>query len=47
MLAIHELDRRPGAMRRTSRIVPAPADLGLGGVVGVPEGADLELDVRL
>jgi uncharacterized protein len=47
VLAIHELDRRPGAMRRISRTAPAPADLGLGGVVGVPEGADLELDVRL
>lgn len=34
-------------MRRISRTVPAPADLGLGGVVGVPDGADLELDVRL
>ena len=47
MLAIHVLDRRPGAMRRTSRIVAAPAELVRGGVVGVPEGADLELDVRL
>ncbi|HEY9375520.1 MAG TPA: DUF177 domain-containing protein [Jiangellaceae bacterium] len=47
VLDIHELGRRPGAMRRINRTVPAPADLGLGGVVGVPEGAGLELDVRL
>jgi len=34
-------------MKRFRRTVSAPADLGLGGVVGVPEGADLELDLRL
>lgn len=27
--------------------MPAPPDLGVGGVVGVPEGADIELDLRL
>jgi uncharacterized protein len=47
VLDIHELGRRPGAMRRISRTVPAPADLDLGGVVGVPEGAALELEARL
>jgi uncharacterized protein len=47
VLDIRELGRRPGAMRRVSRSVPAPADLTLGGVVGAPEGAGLELDVRL
>jgi uncharacterized protein len=47
VLDLHELGRRPGTMRRISRTAPAPADLSLGGVVGVPEGADLELDVRL
>lgn len=47
VLDTHELGRRPGAMKRFRRTVPAPADLGLGGVVGVPEGADLELDLRL
>ena len=47
MLDLHALGRRPGTMRRIRRIVPAPADLGLGGVVGVPAGVDLELDVRL
>jgi uncharacterized protein len=47
VLDTHELGRRPGAMRRIQRSVPAPADLGIGGVVGVPEGVDVELDLRL
>jgi uncharacterized protein len=33
-------------MRKDSRVVPAPADLGVG-LIGVPEGADVELDIRL
>lgn len=41
-----ELGRRAGSMRRVRRSVPAPADIGLQ-VIGVPEGADLELDLRL
>lgn len=47
VLALHELGRRPGSTQQVSRTVPAPADLGLGGVVGVPEGAEVELDLRL
>jgi uncharacterized protein len=47
VLALHELGRRPGSSQRLSLTVPAPADLGLGEVVGVPEGADVELDLRL
>ena len=46
VLDIHELGRRPGAMRRTSFSVAAPAGLGLD-LIGVPEGARLELDLRL
>jgi uncharacterized protein len=42
----HELGRQPGAMRRVQRSEPAPSDLGLGDVVGVPEAADVELDLR-
>ncbi|MFW5899075.1 MAG: YceD family protein, partial [Jiangellaceae bacterium] len=42
-----ELGRRPGRSQRVRRSVPAPPDLGVGGVVGVPEGADIELDLRL
>lgn len=33
-------------MRKDSRTVPAPADLGVE-MVGVPEDADIELDIRL
>lgn len=43
----HELGRRPGAMQRLTREADAPRDLGIEGVVGVPEGAPLELDLRL
>ncbi|MFJ3928415.1 YceD family protein [Streptomyces sp. NPDC090022] len=43
----HELGRRPGAMQRLSREIAAPADLGLEGVIGVPEGAPVQLDLRL
>jgi uncharacterized protein len=47
VLDVHELGRRPGAMRRVSHSLPAPADLTLGGVVGVPEGTGLVLTARL
>ncbi|BAG18739.1 YceD family protein [Streptomyces griseus] len=45
----HELGRRPGAMKRLSRSVEAPGSpvLGIDGVIGVPEGAPVELDLRL
>jgi uncharacterized protein len=43
---VHRLARRPGSMLKVVRTVPAPADLGLE-VIGVPEGADLELEVKL
>jgi len=43
----HELGRRPGAQQRLTRTVDAPADFGIEGVIGVPEGAPLELEVRL
>ncbi|MYS21283.1 MULTISPECIES: YceD family protein [unclassified Streptomyces] len=42
-----ELGRRPGAMRKVSRSVPAPKDLGIVDVIGVPEGATVELALRL
>ncbi|MFJ8790166.1 YceD family protein [Streptomyces sp. NPDC102462] len=43
----HELGRRPGALQRLTRMVDAPRDFGLQGVVGVPEGAPVELELRL
>ena len=46
MLDTRELGRRPGSQREVSRTVPAPADLGIE-VLRVPEGAPVELDLRL
>lgn len=46
MFDTHELGRRPGALKRVSRSVPAPTDLGIE-VIGVAEGATVELDLRL
>ncbi|WP_418277956.1 YceD family protein [Isoptericola jiangsuensis] len=46
MLDTHELSRRPGTMAEVARVVAAPADLGTA-VIGVPEGADLTLGLRL
>ncbi|MEV4332647.1 DUF177 domain-containing protein [Streptomyces sp. NPDC049597] len=43
----HELGRRPGALQRLSRTVDAPKDLGIEGVIGVPEGRPVELELRL
>jgi uncharacterized protein len=43
----HELGRRPGALQRQTRTVDAPKDLGIADVIGVPEGAPVELDLRL
>jgi len=42
----HELGRRAGAMRVIESSVEAPADLGIG-VIGVPPGSPIELDLRL
>ncbi|MEU6219110.1 YceD family protein [Streptomyces sp. NPDC047022] len=43
----HGLGRRPGALQRLTRMVDAPKDFGIQGVIGVPEGAPLELELRL
>jgi uncharacterized protein len=43
----HELGRRPGALQRLNRAVDAPKDFGIQGVIGVPEGAPVELELRL
>ena len=41
-----ELGRRPGTLKRLSRSAEAPADLG-NEVIGAPQGAPVELDLRL
>jgi uncharacterized protein len=46
VLDIRELGRRPGAQRKLRLSVTAPAGLGTD-VLGVPEGTDLELQLRL
>ncbi|HEX6469986.1 MAG TPA: YceD family protein [Streptosporangiaceae bacterium] len=46
VLSTRALGRRPGSMRAESLVVPAPEGLGVG-MVGVPKGADIRLDVRL
>ena len=43
---LHDLDRRAGTMKSVHRTAPAPADLGVD-MIGVPEGSDLLLDLRL
>ncbi|MGW2510509.1 YceD family protein [Streptomyces scopuliridis] len=43
----HELGRRPGALQKLTRSVPAPKDFGIAGVIGTPEGAPVELSLRL
>jgi uncharacterized protein len=43
----HELGRRPGALKRLTRSAAAPKDFGIDGVIGVPEGAPVELRIRL
>lgn len=47
MFDTHELGRRPGALRKLTRSVPAPKDFGIADVIGTPEGAPVELALRL
>ncbi|RCG32183.1 DUF177 domain-containing protein [Sphaerisporangium album] len=46
VISTHDLGRRPGSMRQISRALPAPANLTVG-MIGVPEGAEIELRMRL
>ena len=46
VLDTHDLGRRAGAMRQVRTSVQAPADLGIG-VIGVPPGSAIDLDVLL
>ncbi len=47
VLTTRALSRSPGSMLTQHLAVPAPADLGAAGLVGVPAGAELTLDVQL
>src|SRR3954454_3694331 len=46
VLDTRDLPRSPGSTRAHREVVPAPKDLGLE-LIGVPEGAELTLDLRL
>ena len=46
VLDTRELGRRPGSQRTMSRKVEAPAELGIE-ILGVPEGSQVDLDLRL
>ncbi|MFC4533615.1 YceD family protein [Sphaerisporangium dianthi] len=46
VISTHDLGRRPGSMREISRALPAPVNLSVG-MIGVPEDAEIELDIRL
>ena len=50
VFSTRELARRPGNRRTVTRSVPAPAGdeaIGIVGVLTVPDGADVELDLSL
>ena len=47
VLDTRELGRRPGSMREVRFSAPAPEGFELADLIGVPTGADLELDLRL
>ena len=46
VLDTHELERRPGALKLVRTSVEAPENLAIG-VVGVPAGSPVQLDLRL
>jgi len=47
VLDTRELGRRAGSMRELHFSAPAPEGLGLVDLIGVPSGAELDLDLRL
>ncbi|MGX7824886.1 YceD family protein [Actinokineospora sp. 24-640] len=42
-----DLGRRPGSSRRLERTAPAAHEVGLEGVIAIPTGAEVELDLLL
>jgi uncharacterized protein len=50
VVSTRELERRPGTMRTLQRTAPAPGGdeaIGIAGVIGVPDGSDVEMDLSL
>ncbi|HOB04301.1 MAG TPA: DUF177 domain-containing protein [Propionibacteriaceae bacterium] len=46
VIEVHDLSRQAGTMREVRRTTEAPGEIGIG-VIGVPAGSPIELDVRL
>lgn len=46
VVSVTNLMHRPGAMETLTEVVPAPADLG-NALIGVEEGSDIDLDIRM
>ena len=46
VVSVTNLLHRPGTMETLTEVVPAPADLG-NALIGVEEGSDIDLDIRM
>ncbi|BAS20714.1 hypothetical protein RM6536_1467 [Rothia mucilaginosa] len=46
MVSVTNLIHRPGTMETLTEVLPAPADLG-NTLIGVEEGSDIDLDIRM
>lgn len=46
VVSVTNLIHRPGTMETLTEVVPAPADLG-NALIGVEEGSDIDLDIRM
>ncbi|ALU41249.1 DNA-binding protein [Kocuria flava] len=46
IIGVRDLEHRPGTMRTLEEAVPAPKDFG-NALIGVPEGSEIALDLRL
>ena len=46
VVSVTNLINRPGTMETLTEVLPAPADLG-NALIGVEEGSDIDLDIRM
>ena len=46
VVSVTNLIHRPGTMETLTEVLPAPADLG-NALIGVEEGSDIDLDIRM